>query len=186
MRLTGLAHQKLAEVLRPGDFAADMTAGNGHDTLFLANAVGGTGRVFAFDVQAAALEATRARLEKHGAIDRVELKLACHSTLHAALPSEARGRLGAVMANLGYLPGGEEEIVTTADGTLKMLRAAADNLRPGGVLSVIAYPGHPGGEIESAAVAMKLRELASEGFILQTYGEHDDTARRPWLALVRR
>ena len=186
MRLTELAHRKLAEVLLPGDFAADVTAGNGHDTLFLAGAVGETGRVFAFDIQREALEATRARLEKHGVASRVELRLGCHSTLGETLPPEARGKLGAVTANLGYLPGGPHDIVTTADGTLKMLRAAADNLRAGGMLSVIAYPGHPGGEVESAAVARLLHELAAGGLTLETEGVHDETTRRPWLATLRR
>lgn len=183
MRLVSLVHERLAQVLRPGDFAADVTAGNGHDALFLANAVGDAGRVWIFDIQPEALAATRARLEKHGVAGRCEFFQNCHSELTGLLPAEARGKLGAITANLGYLPGGEREIITTADGTLKMLRAAADNLRPGGVLAVVAYPGHPGGDIESAAVAGKLREFASEGFVLETHGAHDET-RRPWLAFV--
>lgn len=40
-----------AQVLRPGDVAVDATAGNGHDTLFLAQAVGPSGTVYAIDVQ---------------------------------------------------------------------------------------------------------------------------------------
>ena len=36
-----------------GDIAVDATAGNGHDTLFLANLVGNDGYVYAFDVQQA-------------------------------------------------------------------------------------------------------------------------------------
>jgi len=184
MRLTALVHERLAAVLKPGDIAADVTAGNGHDALFLANAVGETGRVFVFDIQPAALDATRARLERHGVAGRCELIAGCHSALATYPPATATGGLGAVTANLGYLPGGEAEIVTLADSTLKMLRAAADRLRPGGVLSVIAYPGHPGGEIESAAVAAKLRSLAAEGFLLETHGGHDAAARRPWLAFL--
>jgi predicted methyltransferase len=40
-----------ARSLQAGDVAVDATAGNGHDTLFLAEAVGPTGRVHAVDVQ---------------------------------------------------------------------------------------------------------------------------------------
>ena len=45
----------LSEVLQPGDLAVDLTAGNGSDTLFLAQTVGPTGTVLAFDIQVQAL-----------------------------------------------------------------------------------------------------------------------------------
>lgn len=38
-----------------GDTVIDATAGNGHDTVFLAQLVGRQGRVWAFDVQSSAL-----------------------------------------------------------------------------------------------------------------------------------
>ena len=43
-RLTRLAHDAVRATLAPGAFAVDATAGNGHDTLFLAEAVGPGGR----------------------------------------------------------------------------------------------------------------------------------------------
>lgn len=52
------SRQLLAEVLQPGDIAVDATMGNGHDTLFMAECVGKTGLVYAFDIQAQAIEAT--------------------------------------------------------------------------------------------------------------------------------
>ena len=49
--------------LREGDVAVDFTMGNGHDTEFLCRTVGETGRVYAFDIQAQAVESTRRNLE---------------------------------------------------------------------------------------------------------------------------
>ena len=46
-----VAHAFLRTHVRPGAFALDATAGNGHDTLFLCRLVGAAGRVLAFDVQ---------------------------------------------------------------------------------------------------------------------------------------
>lgn len=51
-RVTRAAHSLLADVVKPGDFVVDATCGNGSDTLWLCRAVGPTGRVLAFDVQA--------------------------------------------------------------------------------------------------------------------------------------
>ena len=45
------AHSLLAAHIRPGDAVVDATAGNGHDTLFLARCVGPAGRVYALDIQ---------------------------------------------------------------------------------------------------------------------------------------
>ncbi|MZP28441.1 hypothetical protein GTO91_01720 [Heliobacterium undosum] len=63
----------LAEVLTPGDFAIDATAGNGHDTLFLAQRVLPGGDLWAFDIQEAAIDATARRLTEAGFEDRFEV-----------------------------------------------------------------------------------------------------------------
>ncbi|MFP4079074.1 MAG: rRNA methyltransferase, partial [Ectothiorhodospira sp.] len=61
--LTARAHAEVAARLLPGALVVDATAGNGHDTRFLAEAVGASGRVWAFDVQIPALEASQRRLK---------------------------------------------------------------------------------------------------------------------------
>ena len=48
-------HRRLAEVIGPGDLCLDATAGNGLDTLFLAQRAGEIGTVHAMDVQKDAL-----------------------------------------------------------------------------------------------------------------------------------
>lgn len=53
----------ISQHIRKGGVAADFTMGNGHDTLWLSRQVGEDGRVYAFDIQPAALEHTRALLE---------------------------------------------------------------------------------------------------------------------------
>ena len=68
-----MAHQWVAERVRPGDSVVDATAGNGHDTVFLAGLVGESGRVLAFDVQPDALETTRDRLRAAGLEEQTTL-----------------------------------------------------------------------------------------------------------------
>ncbi len=58
-RLTHIAQELWGQVIRPGDTVVDATCGNGHDTAFLARAVGRDGTVHAFDIQAAAIESTQ-------------------------------------------------------------------------------------------------------------------------------
>ena len=53
--LVGLHKHFLLEHIGEGDVVVDFTMGNGNDTLFLSRTVGEEGRVYAFDVQEAAL-----------------------------------------------------------------------------------------------------------------------------------
>ncbi len=161
--LTRQAHEALLPHLQPGGLAVDATAGNGHDTLFLARALGPHGRVHAFDVQAEALENTHRRLQAAGVERRVVLHLSGHERLLEKLPSE--GCACAVLFNLGYLPGGDKRLTTHAETTLTALEQALRALAPDGLLSVLAYRGHPGGRAEAEAVAGFLkarRDLALE------------------------
>lgn len=154
--------QKLAcEVLRPGDLAIDLTAGKGRDTYVLTQAVGLAGQVVAFDLQTAALEQTRKLLQSHGLTvtswpaDQFLAKQpgnfliqACHSTLKKVLQHPAK----VIMANLGYLPGGDHDLITQPQTTLEALRQSLLLLAPGGRLTVTVYPGHPGGIEEGDVV----------------------------------
>lgn len=156
-RLTELLHLLLKSEIKEGDFAIDATAGNGHDTVFLAKAVGETGRVLAIDVQAQAIASTAARLESEGLRDRVTLHLGCHSDLAEIAGGE---KPNAIIFNLGYLPGGDHGVITRTEKTLKALTAAVEILSPGGLLAVICYPGHEGGGEEAAAVENFIASLA--------------------------
>jgi tRNA G37 N-methylase Trm5 len=176
-RPTARAHREIAAVVREGDHVIDATAGNGHDTVFLAKLVGGTGEVIAFDVQAQAIASTRERLEAEGLLERVKLVHGSHGMIaeHAAA-----GSVAAVMFNLGYLPGGDHGVVTRTEETLLALDLAKWALRPGGILTIVCYPGHEGGDEESAAVMAWGEKHGAEVF------RREATLRpAPFLVMVR-
>jgi 16S rRNA C1402 N4-methylase RsmH len=142
----------LEDLLREGDRVVDATVGNGHDTLFLAQQVGRAGRVYGFDIQQAALDATAARLHDAGIEARLRLFKVGHEEMAAHLPREDRGRIKAVLFNLGYLPGSDKQTITQPSTTVAALEAILQWLAPGGVISVLAYTGHPGGREEAEEV----------------------------------
>jgi hypothetical protein len=49
-----------------------------------------------------------------------------------------------VCFNLGFLPGGDRTIVSQPTTTVAALKAAMAILEPRGIISVLAYVGHPG------------------------------------------
>ncbi|RAP77106.1 class I SAM-dependent methyltransferase [Paenibacillus montanisoli] len=160
LSVLSMAHKLVKERVSPGDTVIDATCGNGVDTRFLAELVGKRGAVYAFDIQAEALERTRARLaggdggvtDKPGAEAAVHLVHASHAAIAEHVAPEAHGRAAAAMFNLGYLPGADQSVITTPAGTLAALDAALALVRPGGIVTVVLYPGHPGGAEEAEAV----------------------------------
>lgn len=180
MRLTRQAHEAVAGVLGEGSLALDATMGNGHDTCFLAEQVGASGHVWAFDVQPAALEATSRRLEEAGLADRATLLCESHASMRDCLGPGREGRMDAVMFNLGYLPGSDHGLVTRAETTLLALDQALALLAPGGCLSVMVYRGHAGGEAEWEAVRTWLAGCGAESTVPVSPEGHNG----PVLALV--
>ncbi|SFI53439.1 class I SAM-dependent methyltransferase [Planctomicrobium piriforme] len=182
--LTQEAHDLVQGCLSPGDTAIDATAGNGHDALFLATTVGELGHVFAIDVQPAACAACQQRVSAAGQTN-VQVIHGDHAQFEQLIPGEYRGKVAAVMFNLGYLPGGDKTIVTTAERTVRALAHSLEWLRDGGILCIIAYRGHPGGREEAAAVEAWLRERESEGHLRLTCATFSESQTPVLLALQK-
>lgn len=183
--LTQQAQDAVTLVLRPGDTAIDATAGNGHDTLFLARAVGSTGNVFAFDVQPMALENTGRRLFDEQ-ITNVVLLHRDHSEMSAAIPAELHGKIGAVMFNLGYLPGGDKQVITHQNSTRDAIEVARDLLRPSGVMTILAYTGHDGGQAEADMAEKVIDSFPRSEFEVTKFESIPGRTSGPRLFLVKR
>ncbi len=139
-----LAQDALRQHLSEGCAAADCTAGNGHDTCFLASLCGESGHVYAFDIQGSALAYTAALLEKEGLAGRVTLI----RDGHEHIPDHGLPPLDAVMFNLGWLPGGDKSVTTRWETTKSGVLGALALLKRGGLLTVCVYPGHEEGALE--------------------------------------
>ncbi len=146
----------IAGIVRKGDRVVDATAGNGHDTLFLAHLVGEEGSVDVFDIQQEALTATEKRLREAGCLYQ---GVHFHAESHARMREFVAPGIRAAMFNLGYLPGGDKSVVTCMEDTLPALEATRDLLEPGGVLTVVCYPGHEGGDTEASCVSEWMKTL---------------------------
>lgn len=182
--LTDQAQAAIRASIGLGDVAIDATAGNGHDTQFLAQLVGPTGRVYAFDIQAEALLRTATRLADHG-LENVLLLQRDHGEMAGALQNEFAGRVAGVMFNLGYLPGGDKRIITNGESTRSAIYQAATLLREGGIMTILSYTGHDGGAAESQLVELVLNELSRETFDITTIESQSGRKSGPRLFIVR-
>lgn len=184
-RLTDQAHELITSVLQTGETAIDATAGNGHDTLFLCQTVGPAGRVFAVDIQQVALDQTADQL-KQAAFLNCTYVCGDHSQLGEMIPADFHQRIGAIMFNLGYLPGGDHTKITQQDSTQAAVKVSLNLLRPGGILTILAYPGHPGGAAETEAVSDLLARLERTEYTTELILAKTELTSAPRLFVLRK
>lgn len=153
--MVDIAHDFLEEKMNGQSIAIDFTMGNGYDTLFLAQRVK---KVYAFDVQKAALEVTAKRL-KEAQINNVELILDGHENAQNYIPYYDVG-----IFNLGYLPNLSHEITTQAQTTIKALKTALDLLKVDGRLVLVVYPGHVKGKEEAEVLEVFVKALSPHDY----------------------
>ena len=177
-----LAADYMTRAVREGDVVVDATMGNGKDTLFLCGLVGKSGHVYAFDVQAEAVARTRERIAEAGCAARTTLLLAGHETMaeHVAGPVQA------VMFNLGWLPGAEHAVTTRTETTLTAVRAAAELIAPGGIVTVCVYPGHEEGTRELEALRQFTAGLDVRRFNVLHHSFVNASAQTPQLFLIQK
>lgn len=142
--------------LKEGDVCADFTMGNGHDTEFLSKTVGEGGKVYAFDIQKAAVESTEKNLKAAGCPENYVLINDSHHNLKKYITEPIK----AGMFNLGYLPGGDKSITTMRETTLPAIMDAIDMLGKDACLNIAVYPGHKEGELEGEEICEMLSKLS--------------------------
>lgn len=178
--LVNAAHDLIRDILRPGDIAIDATVGNGHDTLFLAKQIAPSGHVYGFDIQQAAIDSTLEKFRQAQLSDCLTLIRASHADMSEKVPAHLHGKIKAIMFNLGYLPGGDKSVITLTDSTLAALTIASRILAVNGTITLLAYPGHQGGDLETAQAEKWCGQLDTKQFEINTIfsTEHKDTAPR--------
>ena len=176
------AHALVQQRVRAGDLVVDGTMGNGHDTLMLARCVGDEGRVFAFDIQSAALTATAERLHQAGVRHRAELIQTGHEHMAYHVPAGIR----AAVFNFGYLPGGDKNVTTRADTSLAAVSAALSLLAEGGLLVAVLYPGHDAGKTEADLLNRYAKTLPFPTFNVLYYGFTNRNGYPPFLLAIEK
>jgi hypothetical protein len=150
---TALAHSLWRCVLRPGvDTAIDATAGNGADSLALAQLLfierqrdDAVGELISIDIQEEACKNTRRELECVLSPQIMKNNVKILQTSHSPLPlPRDLSSVALVVYNLGFLPNSPNSkkrcFRTNTETTIASLADAALLVRVGGMISVMTYP----------------------------------------------
>ncbi|MCL2484207.1 MAG: class I SAM-dependent methyltransferase [Firmicutes bacterium] len=212
MKPTQKAHEEILKVrdefLNKGEQvfnSLDLTAGNGHDTLFLATTVSNSSSFFpsviAFDIQRDAILATEERLLNNGFnsensywkeityIVVGENKPCCcvylinDSHKNVRKPTTVKitpKTFHFAMFNLGYLPNADKTVITQPKTTIKALRGVLKLLVSGGIVTMVLYSGHEGGDTEREAVIKYLNKLNKKKFKVTQFKEEIERNSELW------
>lgn len=160
-----LSHAHMRAHVQEGATVIDATAGKGRDTLLLSELVGASGRVYAFDIQKAAIDATSALLCAH--------KKANVTLLHESHEKmcDFVSAADAVVFNFGFLPGGDHSVFSTGETSKRALEAALSILKPDGFISLCIYYGGDTGFEERDSILAFLEALDQKKYtvLLQSF-----------------
>ncbi|MFW5889513.1 MAG: tRNA (mnm(5)s(2)U34)-methyltransferase [Bacillota bacterium] len=115
------------------NLAIDMTCGNGNDTLFLAKIAK---KVYSFDIQSLAISNTKVLIKGYKNVKLIKDN-------HINIDKYIKDKIDVVIYNLGYLPGGDKEIATTAKSTIISLKKILTLLNEKALIIIEVYPHNP-------------------------------------------
>lgn len=172
MKLAGIlpfARELLQKSISEGGIAVDATAGKGNDTAFLAKLVGEFGVVYSFDVQAQAIEATKTLLQENHLEKQVNLIHDGHENLLSHLSSSHYENIDGAIFNLGYLPGSDKSIATSATTTIDAIEQLLKHLKKEGIIVLVIYHGHEEGKREKDHLLPFVKSIPQESFHVMEY-----------------
>ena len=176
-----ISHMLARQIVEIGDTVVDATAGNGHDTVYLAQLVGPSGQIYAFDIQEEAILSTHQRVVLANLESRVNI---IHDG-HQNIDKYVNQPIKLVMFNLGYLHGGDKKIITKPTTTLEAIKKSLKLLESDGVVLLTVYTGHPGGQEEWEKIQPYLTELPKEQYDVVMYKHLNRSLSHPFTIMVQ-
>lgn len=177
-----LAHMALLTILKEVRCVVDATAGNGHDTVFLATQTSPDCKVYAFDIQEDAIASTRRLVQEENVCDKVTLVTDSHANIDRYITEP----IDVAMFNLGYLPSGDHSLTTKADSTAEAIGKLLPMLSVGGMISIVSYSGHEAGNREQMRIEELLENLPVRYYTVSAVRMINHKATAPMLFLIEK
>ncbi|MBQ1867622.1 class I SAM-dependent methyltransferase [Selenomonas sp.] len=175
-----LMHQSILPAVRQAEVIVDATAGNGGDTLFLAQNMKESCHLYAFDIQAEAIEHTKQRTSEFAG------KITYLQQSHEQIDRYVDRSIDVAMFNLGYLPGAAHDAVTKHETTLKAVKCVLAKLSLQGICAIMVYPGHPEGKVEADCLANFLQALPVRDYTVGCYRLWNHRPEAPYGFILER
>lgn len=182
-----LAHCLLKDRLNEANIIVDATAGNGNDTLFLAQNAVSQAKLYVFDIQKEAILNTKDLLIDNQSTINLSLKnITFVHDSHEKIDNYIQDRIDIAIFNLGYLPGGNHNITTKNNVTLKAINKVLNKLNINGYLAIVMYPGHEEGLKEYQSIKLFVEDLPKKSFTVGWYKMINHNFNAPALCWIEK
>jgi hypothetical protein len=172
--ISNLAHHIIDMYSENKNVALDGTLGNGFDCDFLSE---NFKTVYAFDIQNVAIENYSKKNKEN-----VVLINDSHENISKYINEE----IDVAIYNLGFLPGGDKNVTTKADGTIKSVALALEMLKCGGFVTIAVYVGHEEGKKESEELLSFVSRLPKNIFGVMTHNFVNRSSNAPYLIVIEK
>ncbi len=185
-----ISHLLLKEALLKAKIIVDATAGNGNDTLFLAENALDNAKIYAFDIQQEALNNAELKLQNRydsdGNLRSKNLQVKFIHDSHEHIAAYVNENVDLAIFNLGYLPGGNHSVTTKLNSTLKALTVLIEKANINAHIAIVVYPGHEEGAKEAATLKNFLAGLDKKYFTVGHYQMINHTNNAPRLYWIEK
>lgn len=168
-----LSHNIIKEYVKNKNVAIDATLGNGYDCDFLSSCFK---KVYAFEIQK---EACEKYIDKNNNVIII-------NESHHKIDKFINEEVDCVCYNLGYLPGGNKEITTLAETSLKSIQLSLNLLSKNGIISIAIYRGHNEGIEEKNCIIKYLKTLPKNSFGVMIHECINRSEKSPLLIIVEK
>ena len=168
-----LSHNIIKEYVKNKNVAIDATLGNGYDCDFLSSCFK---KVYAFEIQK---EACEKYIDKNNNVIII-------NESHHKIDKFINEEVDCVCYNLGYLPGGNKEITTLAETSLKSIQLSLNLLSKNGIISIAIYRGHNEGMEEKNCIIKYLKTLPKNSFGVMIHECINRSEKSPLLIIVEK
>ena len=163
----------------------DITCGNGHDTVYLLSHCHENSHVYAIDIQEVAILRTKEKLsiELPQAMKQVDFIVGSHDSVLETLPVST---IDLMVANLGYLPNADHQIMTHSTSTIRAVSKGLAKLSVNGLCTIVGYPGTEAGRREAEDLEEYIASLNQKEFHCSTWRPLNQANQPPILYIIRR
>lgn len=172
--ISDLSHHIIENFLENKDVAIDATLGNGYDTDFLSKKFK---TIYSFDIQEEACDSYRAKLKENVNII---------NDSHHLFEKYINVKVDCIMYNLGFLPGGDKNITTMHETSLKSIKDGLDILNSSGIMTICIYKGHYEGKKEETCILEYLKTLPKNKYGVMTHAYLNRDMRSPMLVVIEK
>lgn len=158
--------------------AADMTVGAGNDSLYILENTK-VERLYGFDIQ------KEAEIKAKKLIGE-DLRFIFNLASHDQIENYVKENLDLAIYNLGYLPGGNKEITTKYQSTIKSLEKTLDLLNKDGIVILTIYPGHPAGKVESEELEKFLAKIDPKKYSVMKLSYQNRPKNPPYIIVIQK